>query len=176
MTDGPKSDVFVSYAHIDNEPLIPGDSESCWVASLVAQLRAQLSTKLGRRAEVWLDPLLRRHGPFPDEIQPAVAGASALLIVVSPSYLESEWCRRERELFVEATGGMDSASGRLFVVHKEQVARADMPVEFRQLLGYTFYDCDDQDEWRSIGARDLSTAVYTAHTPPRRRSQLVARY
>ena len=58
-------DVFISYAHVDNEPLPPA-SEG-WVNTLVRALKVRLAQKLGRReaCNIWMDGLLAGNDPEP---------------------------------------------------------------------------------------------------------------
>src|SRR5262250_1270294 len=47
---------FISYAHIDNEPLTAG--QKGWVAQFHATLQTMLSQRLGERARIWRDDKL----------------------------------------------------------------------------------------------------------------------
>ena len=58
--------VFISYAHIDNQPLTP--EHQGWVSRFHASLEAVLSMRLGRKAEIWRDKKLTGGDLFADEI------------------------------------------------------------------------------------------------------------
>lgn len=47
-------DVFISYARVDDQPLIPGDGGSCWVLSLVSSLEMLLNQK-AKGTSLWMD-------------------------------------------------------------------------------------------------------------------------
>ncbi|HYQ91081.1 MAG TPA: hypothetical protein VES89_03145, partial [Candidatus Competibacteraceae bacterium] len=56
---GFEHDVFVSYAHVDNQPLlVPGGVPAGWVNTLVENLKRLLSQQLGRKdwGKLWFDP------------------------------------------------------------------------------------------------------------------------
>jgi len=88
-------DVLVSYAH--------GDNETGWVTYFETRLRQRLRERLGFTPEVWRDDRKLGGGDsFPDEIEDALSSTGIVASVVSPSYLVSEYCRRERLLFDQA--------------------------------------------------------------------------
>ena len=58
--------VFISYAHIDNEPLTP--NQQGWITRFHASLSAMLSMRMGRKAEIWRDSKLSGNDIFADEI------------------------------------------------------------------------------------------------------------
>jgi len=50
FVSGYQHDVFIRYAHIDDEPSIPGDNATRWVSTLSQILQTRLDQKLG---EAW---------------------------------------------------------------------------------------------------------------------------
>lgn len=141
-----KYDVFVSYAHVNNQPFVP--EQPGWVSALVENLRASLAQKLPRKdgvagASVWMDPRLPGNREFDEEIQEALRQSATLLIVLSSAYLDSDWCRRERESFLKGIAERgEPAKGRVFVVEYEEAPR---PPELDKLLGYRFWSRDADD-------------------------------
>jgi hypothetical protein len=88
-------DIFLSYAH--------GDNEAGWVTYFETRLRQRLREKLGFAPDVWRDERKLGGGDsFPDEIKQALSSTGIVVSVVSPSYLVSEYCRRERIQFSDA--------------------------------------------------------------------------
>ena len=57
FVSGYQHDVFIRYAHIDDEPSIPGDNATRWVSTLSQILQTRLDQKLGRKGavKVWMD-------------------------------------------------------------------------------------------------------------------------
>ena len=145
-------DIFVSYGQVDNQPLIPGNSQSRWVDTFVNLLQTQLDMKLGRRglAQIWKDDRqLQGNDPLTPEIQQAVQGSAALVVILSEGYLASPWCERERELFLARAG--EAVDGRLFIVDLGAVALERRPAAFQDLLGYAFYHREPDGDIRTLG-------------------------
>jgi hypothetical protein len=61
-------DIFVSYAHVDDDPL-PGANEG-WVSTLVRSLKTRLAQKLGRSDaySLWMDHELSGSEPVTSQI------------------------------------------------------------------------------------------------------------
>ncbi|HEU4559174.1 MAG TPA: toll/interleukin-1 receptor domain-containing protein [Longimicrobium sp.] len=136
-----KYDVFVSYAHVNNDSLVPG--KPGWVTTLVEHLRSFLAQKLPRRpgepagAAVWMDPRLPGNEAYDAKIEEALEESATLLVILSNAYLHSPWCTREREAFLRrAARDPEHARGRVFVVEFEEVPR---PPELEKLPGYRFW-------------------------------------
>jgi hypothetical protein len=133
---GYRNDVFVSYAHVDNEPL-PG-AKLGWVSNLVGALKIELASTLGRAEilTVWQDLQLQGNADITSDILAAVDDAATLVLILSPGYLASEWCQRERNRFLAKARGL---SRRVFLVEITQVEREDRPAELKELKGYPFW-------------------------------------
>jgi hypothetical protein len=137
---GYEHDIFISYAHVDNEPLV-GAAEG-WVTTLVRTLETVLRQKLGDREHklsVWMDHELAGHRPFGDDIQNALERTATLLVIMSPGYLSSDWCSKERETFRSLVGSRARGGSRVFVVHRDRLELTLLPAEFEGLLGYRFW-------------------------------------
>jgi TIR domain len=140
-----RHDIFVSYAHVDNEPLAGADTR--WVTNLITGLKPLLGQKLGRADaySLWMDYELRGHEALTPYILEQLQGAAILLLILSPGYLASEWCRRELSAFVSKA---DKGAGRLFVVEREPLER---PEELRDVLGYRFWVRNEAYAPRTLG-------------------------
>ena len=88
-------DVFVSYAHIDDEPL-PG-AEDGWISTFHSHLVKILAQQLGRSDifSIWIDHRLRGNDPVTEEIQTVLKNSATILLFLSKGYLGSSWCRQE---------------------------------------------------------------------------------
>ena len=60
------NDIFISYAHIDNQPLIEGHQG--WVSTLHQALAVRLQQLLGSEVRFRLNPHLKGHEYFSDTI------------------------------------------------------------------------------------------------------------
>jgi hypothetical protein len=136
-----ENDVFVSYAHLDNEAF--ASQPKGWVTRFVDDLRTVLSQRLASRdVKIWMDGALTGNAPFAGDIEQALRKSATLLVFASPSYLRSEWCARERGGFLRTVREGGVVGSRLFRVEIEEIDRAQVPEEFRDRLGYQFWGPD----------------------------------
>lgn len=135
---------FISYAHIDNEPLEPG--QPGWVTRFHAVLKTRLSQRLGEPARLWRDDKLRGDDVFGDEIRAQLPRAALLVSVLTPRYVRSTWCNAEVDGFAAAGGGTPVQNqSRVVKVLKTPLAPGDrVPPLFERTLGHPFYK-DDGD-------------------------------
>src|SRR5205823_5648935 len=135
------TDAFISYAHMDNVELVQGHRG--WVANLHRALEVRVGQLLGKEPHIWRDPKLSGNDFFAETLVDRLKRVAALVSVVSPRYVRSEWTRRELSEFCRAAeqqGGVrvrDKA--RIFKVVKTPVPPDMHPPELRSLLGYEFF-------------------------------------
>lgn len=162
-----EKDLFISYAHIDNQSLIP-DQEG-WISTFHKALAIRLSQIRGTPPQIWRDRKLQGNDYFSDAITDALAKSGLLLSILSPRYLKSEWCIRELQHFcniaVEQTGGLNVGEnkGRLFKVVKTYVPREQYPAEFESFIGYEFFEFDAAgrpQEFNKIYGPELERKFY----------------
>jgi hypothetical protein len=130
-------DIFISYAHVDDEP-DPG-VEIGWVSTLVRHLEKVLARRLGRPEafKLWMHHQLAINVQVTPEIRTKVNHSAVLIIILSPGYLASPWCQAEMEWFLdkEVPSRKDNGS-RVFVVEFDRVER---PESLAGLLGTKFW-------------------------------------
>jgi hypothetical protein len=118
-----KKDLFISYAHIDNQPLTP--KQEGWISHFHTTLQGFLNTRLGQEAKIWRDNKLQGNDVFADEIVDQFAETAVFVSVLTPRYLNSDWCTREVREFcarAEQSGGMVfDNKARVFKVLKTPV-------------------------------------------------------
>jgi len=145
-----KHDVFISYAHIDNEPDFP--SQQGWVSIFQGALRARLKKELGREADVWWDQReLRGNRVFDQTIREACEASALMVAVMSPRYVQSESCRKELSYFTSREGANARDVSRLLTIGKTPVAAAELQAvghpalvdTLERTLGYRFYHTDE---------------------------------
>src|SRR4051812_28894357 len=93
---GFEHDVFISYAHANNERLTEKDEG--YVTKLFDDLAHFLTAELGRREyfSVWLDrEEMRIYDGINAKFNTSFLNSAVLLCVCSQSYVESMWCRHE---------------------------------------------------------------------------------
>jgi hypothetical protein len=142
-----KKHLFISYAQLDNEPLT--ESQQGWITRFHASLTAILSMRIGRKAEIWRDSKLNGSDIFADEILQQFPKTALLVSVLTPRYVESEWCTREVREFcktAEKFGGLvvDNKSRVLKVIKTPVESEALLPSVMKDTLGYLFYIFDDE--------------------------------
>jgi hypothetical protein len=150
------NDIFISYAHIDNQPL--GDT-SGWVDQLFKHLQVRLSQVLGAEPSIWWDKRLQGDQYFAGEIGDRVGETLLLTPVVTPRYAKSNWCRGELKEFCERAHGNVQMrnNSRVFKIVKTPVAEEQLPEELHGMLGYVFYEVDEKNrprEFRQVLGHD----------------------
>lgn len=131
-------DVFVSYAHADDE--VPPGAARGWVTTLVDAVKAVLRRKLGGAgAKVWMDHQLAANQPVTAELRRRVSGSRTLLLVLSRGYLESEWCRRELADFV-AQAALRGDTQAVFAVEIDPIERELWPAPLLPLTPMRFWE------------------------------------
>jgi len=143
-------DVFVSYAHVDNEPIFP--AQFGWVSTLVQNLGHYLAKRLGRREAFsnWYDQQqLKGNQAIRDHIPEQARRSAVFLAVLSPGYAASEFCLRELQAFLDAHP--DSLGTRLFVVeHMPLGSTQRTPDAFADIRKYRFYKLDENQVPRTL--------------------------
>jgi TIR domain len=140
LLTGYTHDIFVSYAHNDNQPMVSGMDG--WVRTLVNLLRVRTVEKIGSNAlDIWMDYELNGNSPVTPTITDALTGSAILLFIGSESYLASAWCQRELNAFL--TGSVADRSSdalkRLFMISRDKIDRSRLPEPLRDLIGYKFW-------------------------------------
>jgi hypothetical protein len=133
------SDVFISYAHLDNQPLAGSQG---WVSDFHEALSKRLGEVWGKAPRIWRDPKLQGNDIFADELTGRYKHAAVLVSVITPRYVSSPWCQRELTGFwqvASSTGVPLGNKARIFKVVKTLVERESLPAPVQPLLGYEFY-------------------------------------
>jgi hypothetical protein len=131
-----KNDIFVSYAIVDDNPF-PG-VQTGWVTTLINSIQIRLAQRLGRSDAytLWMDHQLARHVKLTPQIMDALRQTAIMIIVLSPGYLGSDWCKREKNIFLELIKESDS---RVFIIERDIIEVKDLPVEFQDQLTFRFW-------------------------------------
>lgn len=140
-------DVFVSYAHIDNEPDREGDRG--WVEVFSRSLQMRLLKRFGQEVAVWRDPELGRAQRFDPVIESAAKGSGIILSLITRSYLASDYCAQELEWFSAkaASGKLGLTVGdhvRVFPVLLYNVPPSEWPEACQRTSGFRFHDSEDK--------------------------------
>ncbi len=140
-----ENDIFISYAHIDNQPLY--EDKEGWISDFHHFLEIRLTQLRGEKARILRDPKSQGNDYIDNGIVGQFSQVALLLSVVSPGYVKSQYCIRELEEFcncTQQTGGIKVAGNkaRIFKVIKTPVSPEQLPQELQTLLAYEFYEID----------------------------------
>jgi hypothetical protein len=137
---GCEYDLFISYSHLDNVPFL--DENMGWVDSLCDYLKKDLQRRLGGTPQVWLDNLdLRRNEDFNTVIKNRIGRSALFLVIVSPNYVNSLYCRKELEWFQKKHKDLwvDDAGRILEVTALKPPGWTDKDRLIPKAVGYPFY-------------------------------------
>jgi hypothetical protein len=143
-------DIFISYTHRANKSLsIDQKEENGWISRFHHCLEIRLGELLGRDPVIWRDFKLQGNDKFDEEIMSRLSKAKIIVTVISPGYLNSEWCMKELREFLKAAESSSELDvenkSRIFKVVKTHVPIEEQPDEIRNLLGYNFFQLDEKD-------------------------------
>ncbi|WP_263350501.1 toll/interleukin-1 receptor domain-containing protein [Acidicapsa acidisoli] len=138
-----ETDLFISYTHIDNQPLIKG--QEGWVDRFQFSLASLLERWMGEKAHIWKDERLSGDDNFAKEILSQFPKTAVMLSVVSPRYIKSDWCKQEVGKFCEVaeqTLGLEVKNKfRLVKVVLAPIERSQLPhPAMIKGLGFEFYE------------------------------------
>lgn len=164
---GYENDIFISYAHDDNQPQYGSSIGS--IDYFEEHLRISVQGMLGKgsqgeKVKIFHDLRLRRFGEFDEQLARSLTSSAVYICVLSPNYLTSEWCKWELAQLLKHGHG-----SRILKAVLRPVDENEQPEEIRRVLDTRFYrenespgfvtelrpqiDKDDVAEW----ARRLET-------------------
>ncbi len=154
MAQGYENDIFISYAHVDNEALVSG--QEGWVNLLHDRLSKRLHQLLGESVAIWRDPKLSGNEVFSETIRANLYNASLLVSVLTPRYLKSKWCQKELNEFYNRaldSGGITiDDKQRIFKIIKTPIHPEEPPHFLQESRGYPFYAEDSKSgRFREFG-------------------------
>ena len=137
-------DIFISYAHIDDESLIA--DKKGWISEFHRALEIRLAQLLGYKPIIWRDPALQGNHIFDKEIVDQFSKVAIMISILTPRYVKSDWCVREvtefREICQHNLGFVVKNKARVFKVIKTPVNQELHPEGIKNILGYEFYGTD----------------------------------
>ena len=122
---GVANDVFISYAHTDNEA--PSDRER-WVSRFVGHLDRELKRRIGLASDeelkIYFDERSTRTNDLLETFKENARSSAAFVAILSPSYLARDWPQAELAAFTSAS----NCTGRIFLIESLPAERSYPPV------------------------------------------------
>lgn len=139
--------IFISYARDDNRAP-PGDRNRGFVDNLDEELRCEFVRSGPRRPTLWRDTkAVLDAEQFNPKIIGALEKSQILLVVLSPNWLASDYCRKELKSFAQFwyDRGEDpeKVKHRIVVVGAREVDRNRLPSQLQGQVGVKFYSLED---------------------------------
>jgi len=75
------NDVFISYAHIDDQPLTEG--QKGWITQFHRILEVSLGQLPGEKSNIWRDQKIQGNDIFDENIMNAFNGAKRVILIVN---------------------------------------------------------------------------------------------
>lgn len=174
---GFENDLFLSWAHAD---------DSAWVRAFDRCLQEELARKLGSEIVIWQDVKQIRLGQnWQAEINDGIQRSATFLAIVSPSYQNSDWCGRERQIFLKTFPSMEAleSSSRFLKIIKKPWDNDDHLEFLPKLQHVAFYRREDSlageieflpgsEEYRLSIAHAVNAIAQILRTMRRRRERV----
>jgi hypothetical protein len=167
-------DVFVSYAHAENET--GASLLRDWSKQVAGRLRDRLATALpttdpASAVHVFLDDRVLRSGdPLTETLREKVKRSALLLVLISPLYTQKSWCLDELEWFFEQADRDGRSQRHCTVLRIQPVPDTSWPKRLRDERGrpVVFRDFADPAANLPLGLEDseshaLKDAIRQAH-------------
>jgi len=159
-------DIFISYGHLDD--LNPFGEERGWVDLLHERLSVLVGQALGYEPNIWRDGhQLQGNDELTGAIGEGVTSSLLLVPIISPRYVQSDWCTREMEAFHAGEPPAASAGpgfrSRVFKVVKTPLPehlKSLEPEHIRNLIGYQFFAEDPASSLLTEFSSDPSDKNY----------------
>lgn len=133
-------DVFISYAHEDNQP-VPPEIDG-WVDQFEKTLTAYLGRTAGDPPKIWRDPVLERSADLNAKLREHLTRSATLLCILSRSYIRSKYCLAELQQFLAEFGDHE----RVFkVVTATLPNEREHPAPLDNHIGYPFFQIDENN-------------------------------
>ncbi|HYK44683.1 MAG TPA: toll/interleukin-1 receptor domain-containing protein [Parafilimonas sp.] len=146
-------DIFISYAHVDNETIF-GQRDG-WIEQFYKNLNLLLAKRMGRMDTIkiwWDNKKLDGSRLFDESIKEGIRQSAIMLSIVSPGYLASEYCMSELQLFhkksqQEATGLKVGDRSRILNILLNNIPYTQWPAELGGTTGFHFHDAVQSGEF-----------------------------
>ncbi|MFA6209660.1 MAG: hypothetical protein WCT03_03290 [Candidatus Obscuribacterales bacterium] len=142
-------DVFISYGHLDNT--VRDRDIGLWMNDFHQNLASSIGTYLGEAPEIFRDTSIGGLHILADTIPAKLSQTLIFLVVSTPRWHKSDWCRKELEMFLDMHGNppviKNTTKQRILKVCKTPYPRNKQHEAIAKLsVDYKFYDKDEFTE------------------------------
>jgi hypothetical protein len=167
-----KSDVVITYANLDDEPLLAG--RPGWISQLHQNLQVRVAQLSGKQVAVLKHSDRNATADTEAEVLKQIPNAKTVVSVLSPPFAHSNGCHRLVESFwksaVESGRFEVDHRSRLLNVIKTPVRADELPPHLRGLytglVPYEFFERDPQSGPRPLAAPPCSASTNGSTTSP----------
>jgi hypothetical protein len=146
-------DIFISYAHVDNN--LTSWENLGWIEKFYKDLDALLTRRIGRPGviKIWWDKRkLDGSVLFDNSIEEGIKKSAILICLNSPSYIGSDYCKKELDLFYSKAKqeplGLEIANrSRLLNVLLYNIPFNEWPPKLSGTSGFAFHDAKEADDY-----------------------------
>jgi hypothetical protein len=140
--------IFISYRHQDND--LRDENNKGWVDHFHQDLEDTLKGILVKPPKIWRDTRLPGNVYIAEHLGEKLKKTAVLVSVLSPSYLDSNWCLGELKEFcrmAQNNGGLKiDGQLRIFKIMKTLI-ESSLPIEFENQTGFPFFTMLQGKEW-----------------------------
>ncbi|HMJ92668.1 MAG TPA: toll/interleukin-1 receptor domain-containing protein [Allosphingosinicella sp.] len=129
-------DIFVSYAHDDKPKVGPAAK---WIVRFKEALAVELNRYTGEHFNIYFDEDAQRFDDEIENILAKVRKSGIFLMIGSPNFVASPWCRNEIRTFREEIGD----PSRIFIAEIMALRGRDYPVDVPNNLQARFWTRED---------------------------------
>jgi hypothetical protein len=149
------SQIYISYARLDNAPPPDNPGGKGFVSVLVEQLEYESASLGSAISKLWQNPSpFENKNPFAALVAETIAASSVMIVVLSPNWIASKSCRLELQLFRKRWENEPDSdfAHRIIVVGKRSVAPEERPAFLSNQEEFNFYTYSGGEE-RELLAR-----------------------
>lgn len=133
-------DVFVSYPHGDPSESGEDSDLKIWTQALIDKLEGDIGLSVeiqNRPIEVWYDDRLTGNVALTESLKRKIEKSAIFLIIMTPKYLSSKWCKQEREWIETEVKRRGDGIENVFIIRAMPTKHEDWPVFFKDGAGET---------------------------------------
>jgi hypothetical protein len=140
--------IFVSYARNDDASPPDEPTKKGFVTALYDQLRYRFKDYGDPKLKLWRDTRrVDQADQFDHKIADAIQASALMVVILSPNWMSSDYCRQELKAFTDRWRSDESGiRERIVVVGKRHVENDRRPSLLQGQNGFRFYALDDPDE------------------------------